>query len=90
MKDGIITDEDLDLSSLDDDDASATVTNTEFRGRNNEYPVAIAASEARWVLRSKLLVLLAVISATTVCAFAVFTFTSSEEEKNFANQVRAT
>ena len=76
-----------DLSSLEDDASSSTATNTETDSDETGQPVQIAAKEARWVKRSKLLVIFVIICATVVCAFAAFTVTTNEEEKNFEYQV---
>ena len=76
------TDDDDDMSSV-----SSANSNTEAPSEESEQPVKIADEEAKWVWRSKILVFIVIICATTLCAFAVYRFTSNEETKNFEYQV---
>jgi hypothetical protein len=79
---------DLETNSLDhfDEDLSSTDYST-HRDANVEVPVPIAASETRWVKRSKFLVFFVLIAATTACAYATYSYTSHREEADFSSQV---
>jgi hypothetical protein len=73
------------VSSFDGDLSSTDVTSQ--KQDSVEVPIEIAATETRWIRRSKCLVITVLILGTTLSAYAAFTFTTQKEENDFENQV---
>lgn len=78
----------LSLSAIDEDDIdSVSSTESEESHQSDEQPVKIADKEAKWVNRSKVLVVMVTLAATALTAYAVYHYTSQAEEQNFEYQV---
>jgi hypothetical protein len=70
-----------------DGNLSSTTFSTSQKQDSVEVPIEIAATETLWIRRSECLVITVLILGTTLCAYAVFTFTTLKQENDFENQV---
>ena len=79
--------EDVSSSYALDKDDDVTATAREEFDQEEEEVIQIASIETFWIRWSKVLVALVLILGATLCAWAAYTFTSSQEENDFNGQV---
>jgi hypothetical protein len=78
---------DVSVVSSFDGDLSSTDASSQKQDSVLEVPIEIAATETRWIKRSKCLVITVLLLGTSLCAYGAFTFTTQKEENDFENQV---
>lgn len=81
LSDSYRKDSNVDLKSVD----SQTHSSSESQGLNSGNPNG--KRDEKWVRYSKLVVVIFLISATTLCSVVTYLITSSSQQKSFEKQV---